>query len=223
MPCSSAISNIAYLSLKLSPDESYKTFVNISLTCKEYNYIIEPFYKILFESLNVSDIQKKYIINLTYKQKLYLLLNMKCQMCSSNDTIIFWPHALRLCLKCYAMNTISEFDILNFKHNRYIINNKYNIKRYLIKDVKQKLEETIIPHKKEIAKKLKVPLFDLYMKSKNFALEEFPIINKVEEEYYQNIALLKYYQNKNLNTSFKNEIYEIKTKDNYDVWLKKID
>ncbi len=236
------IYNIINQALKFQAKDVLKIMQNMSLTCKEFNHIIEPFWETLYKSLKMPKELDNNMSELCFKSKCYLMLKHECLKCHMPRTLkIYWPFPLRVCPKCFKTTFIDEFSIKNiycinnFIHDKFItLNNKeYSIIYYLIKDVETKIncklnEYHLTNDKREIAAKLDLSYDDLFKRSKRFVYLASPTLKEIEKEYYVNLGVEVFRDHlKNLkiydmfSEPIKKEeqkIYNFKKKKDFDDW-----
>lgn len=236
------IHNIINQTLNFQSKDLLITLQNMSLTCTEFNDIIEPFWEILYKSLKIPKELDNYMSDLAFKYRCYLILKINCQKCDIPRTLrIYWPHPLRICPKCFKTVAIDEISIKvkycikDFTHDKCIILNNQNnqVKFYLIKDVEDKIncklyEYHLNDHKREIASKLDLSYEELFNNSKKFVFQDNPNIKEIEKDYYRNLASEVFKEHLNtlkiydmFSEPIKQEersIYKLKNKQEFDDW-----
>jgi hypothetical protein len=238
------INNMLNQIINFTPKEAFKTLVNLSISCQEFDNIITPFYKILYEKLKIPKKQDIYMNDLSYKYRLYLILYTGCQKCQTpRITKIYWPFPLRVCIDCLKSITIScntlqhVYHIKNFTYTKYLKYNRHlpqsiDLRYYLIQDVKNTLKCELIEghlndHKRDLASKLNLSYSELFTKCKRFVYEEYPDIKTIEREYYRDLAIVtfdNYLKELKIDDYFssalaeKRKLVRIKTKNDYDTW-----
>jgi hypothetical protein len=200
------ISNILTNLYNLPILHAFQKLYMFSRTCKEFKITIEPTFKLLYERIKLSDRFDQYMINLTYLQRLCLLLEKGCQRCGvKRIRKIHWPIPIRVCNSCIREITISEYNlrkqylITNFTYPIFTIVRyfEYNMKCYLIKDVEKQIqckldEYHLNDFKREIATDLELSTKELTKYSRTYLIKTDPDIIKVKKEYYINLALEKF-------------------------------
>lgn len=233
------------LNMKIGSKDKFAKLLALYSTCKDFRDAIRPLWKDLYERLYLHPHQQQAMVDLTYLQRLHLLLETGCQKCGTpRITKIYWPLPVRVCSDCVRELTVNEFAlkseymVSNYTDERYYWVTYYarfagerQMKVYLRKHVEKKigckLEEAYLNDtKRAIAQSLGIPEGELVKLSISFKLVVQPLEKDVEKEYYTNLAKKKLQGVGNIEgplLTYKKEINRIINKSSYEQWYNKFD
>ena len=234
------INNIVALvcNLDLDHKEVFGRLVALYGSCKDLVYAITPVWKKFYEKLGVSKKNETAMVDLTYLQRLHLLLDTGCQRCGTHRiTKIYWPLPVRVCSTCIRLITVNEFAlskeymVKNYNDDRFFTINYYNygdyeeMRIYLIKHVETKigcalLDAHLNNWKRNLAKELGISTQELTKHSASYKIHAEPSLATVSREYYSSIAIKQLpYANDGPVVRYGNFATKIATKGAYDSWL----
>lgn len=242
------INNIVSLVCELDLDQKdiFSRLQALYGSCKDLAYVIKPVWKVFYDKLEINKDKHDAMSELTYLQRLHLLLDTGCQRCGTpRITKIYWPLPVRVCSACIKEITVNEFAlkkeymVQNYKDNRHMIvgyysynNGEGKMKVYLKKHVESKIgccleDAHLTNYKRGIARDLGISTSELTKHSSIYKKQPMPHILAVESQYYKNIAIDKI-SNSNEDVSspmakYRYEISKIHNKISYETWLQRYD
>jgi hypothetical protein len=234
------INNIVALVCNLDIDhkEVFNRLVALYGSCKDLAYAIAPVWKQFYEKLDVSKKNETAMVDLTYLQRLHLLLDTGCQRCGTpRITKIYWPLPVRVCSTCIRLITVNEFAlskeymVKNYNDNRFFTISYYNygdyetMSIYLIKHVEAKigcalLDAHLNNWKRKLAEELEVSTQELTKYSLTYKKYIEPSLTTVRREYYSYIAIKQLPEaSDGPIMRYRNYATKIATKGAYESWL----
>lgn len=235
------INNIVSLmcNLKLDNKELFGRLQAMYGSCKDLAYAVRPVWKTFYEKLDVSKERDIAMKDLTYLQRLHLLLDVGCQKCGTpRITKIYWPLPVRVCSDCIRSITVNEFAlsrdfmVKSYNDNRFMMvgyygyNGEGQMKVYLKKHVESKIGCALIDAhlndwKRRMAEEFGISTRELATNSVSYVKQERPSIVTVSREYYSTIAMKQLPDARNGPVvQYRNNAGNIKTKESYDSWIK---
>ncbi len=211
-------------------------------SCKEFHDVIKPYWKILYETLDISKDEESSMKNLTYLQRLRLLLETGCQKCNKpRITKIYWPFPIRVCVDCIKSLTITNYElnkcynINHYQDDRFFLISIYNrhngyieekvfLKKYVEESLGRSLESLILnDYKRQLSDRLQIDPCELIKFSPSFKSKSKPSLSDVEYEYYRGLARSKIPRNSDEGPMkvYKASIYDIVNKKTYGYWIDK--
>ena len=199
----------------------FTKLVALSQSCREYQSIInEDKWKLLYDHVKLCQlvIREQYcpelFDNMSYKNRLHLLLGTGCQRCDAPYiTKIYWPFPIRVCTTCFNSITIRDYELqdVQYTSNYYVHGSswsryrgtqsfRYYLKYLITKKLKCSLEEYRTrqnekshQHKVDIATSIGISLEELTKSLERTILMEsaFPDTKMVHQTFFQNKALKK--------------------------------
>jgi len=224
------LTNIFKNYLKYHKVLAFNHLLILSQTCKEFNQVIQPIWELLYEKIHVTDYEENCMSQLSYLDRLHLLIDRGCQRCHNPFTKkIHWPYTIRLCHDCFKKVSITPYQ-LKVKYNIIFMTDKVFVLRSEIERLIQcKLEEYHLnDYKRYLAQELDLPINALTKYSRSYLKKQRPNPMIVLTEYYKNLAYEQFNSHlKSLRLFNKyfppfskevNKIYNIKNKQDYEEW-----